>query len=136
MAQANGSGNTTTANLMVEDVKYAKRNRKNLYVSLPELQSSQLFEVFAVRDDLQVRSAERSWRKKNPAADLVRGAPVGSDQGASQSHSGGQQRLRVREACVRDNFRDTAALVDLVRLIWRVKVKEHALLSGAVEAET
>ena len=74
MAQANGSGNTTTANLMVEDVKYAKRNRKNLYVSLPELQSSQLFEVFAVRDDLQVRSAERARREKNPAADLVRGA--------------------------------------------------------------
>jgi hypothetical protein len=37
---------------------------------------------------------------------------------------------------VRDNSRDSAALVDLVGLIWRVKVTEHALLSGVVEAET
>jgi len=37
---------------------------------------------------------------------------------------------------VRDNSRDTAALVDLVGLIWRVKVTEHALLSGIFGAET
>jgi hypothetical protein len=37
---------------------------------------------------------------------------------------------------VRDNFRDSAALVDLVRLIWHVKLKEPALLSGVFEAET
>lgn len=121
---------------MVEDVKDAKRNRSNLPLPLSGLQSSQLFEVCTVRDDLQVRSAERARREKNPAADLVRGAPVGPHQGAGHSHSGDQQRLRVREACVRDNSRDSAALVDLVGLIWRVKVTEHALLSGVVEAET
>jgi len=86
-----------------------------------------------VRHALQAGAAERAWREKNPAADLVRGAPVGARQGEGtdeQHGADGACAARRRGHAVYDAAQDA-----VVGLIWRVKATEHALLSGVVEAE-
>ena len=102
-------------------------------ILLPALQLLERIEVREVRRDLQAGAAERARREKNPAADLVQGAPVGPHQGAGED-----ERDRADGACAarrRGHAVADAAPDAVVGLIWRVKVTEDAQRASVLKSD-